>query len=295
VGNLFCLEAKSGEVLWAKHFPSDFKAKLPTWGSAAAPVVYGNLLIAVTGGRPGSKVIAMDKHTGETRWQALSSEDSETGYSQPILHGDLVLIWHAGALSVLDAASGAVRWEHPFRIHMATPIATPVIAGPYVLVSAFFQGTRLLRMASGELIWRGLSEQENNTDTLNALMGAPIVIGDYVYGVCNYGQLRCLRLDNGKRVWESQQAVVERARNASAFIVRQGDRVWINNDRGELIIAGLSPEGYHEYGRTQLIEPTSPPGARREKKATNWVHPAYANRHLITRNDALLVRVSLER
>jgi hypothetical protein len=33
----------------------------------------------------------------------------------------------------------------------------------------------------------------------------------------------------------------EKARWASGFIVRQGDRFFINNDRGDLVIAALSP------------------------------------------------------
>ena len=74
-------------------------------------------------------------------------------------------------------------------------------------------------------------------------MAAPVIDGDYIYGVCSYGQFRCLRLATGERVWETQAVTVEKARNASAFIVRNGDRYFINNDRGELIIARLSPSG----------------------------------------------------
>jgi hypothetical protein len=85
----------------------------------------------------------------------------------------------------------------------------------------------------------------------------------------------------------------EKARWASGFIVRQGDRYLINNDRGELIIANLSEKGYREIGRTQLIKPTTNPGNRRELGVVNWTHPAYANGHVITRNDEEIVSASL--
>ncbi len=75
--------------------------------------------------------------------------------------------------------------------------------------------------------------------------------------------------------------------------VRNQDRYFINNDRGELIIAKLSPAGYQEVDRTKLIEPTSNPGIRREAGAVNWIHPAYANRHIFTRNDKELICASL--
>jgi hypothetical protein len=81
---------------------------------------------------------------------------------------------------------------------------------------------------------------------------------------------------------------------ASAFLTRLGSRFFINNDRGELIIAELSPKGYHEVSRTKLITPTSPGGGKRELGAVNWVLPAYANRHIVIRNDQEIIRASLE-
>ena len=64
-------------------------------------------------------------------------------------------------------------------------------------------------------------------------------------------------------MWETQAVTVERVRWASGQIVRHGDRYFINNDRGDLIIARLSPKGYEEIDRTTLLKPTSPPGNRR--------------------------------
>jgi hypothetical protein len=75
--------------------------------------------------------------------------------------------------------------------------------------------------------------------------------------------------------------------------VRHGDHFFINTDRGDLIIASLSPSGYHEISRTKLIKPSSNPGNRRELGTVNWSHPAYANRHIVARNDAEIIRVSL--
>jgi hypothetical protein len=94
-------------------------------------------------------------------------------------------------------------------------------------------------------------------------------------------------------VWESQQAAVEKTRNVSAWLVRNGGRYFIYNDRGELILAKLKPTGYEELGRTRLLKPTSPPGGRRQLGAVNWTHPAFANRHILVRNDEELVRFPL--
>jgi outer membrane protein assembly factor BamB len=302
VGNLFCLEANTGRVLWEKDFRRDFGAELPAWGFSAAPLIDGERVIVIAAGRPNAKVAALDKQTGEQIWGSLSSEASEPGYSQPVLieAGGVrqLIAWHAGAISSLKPSNGELLWEYGFPVRMNTPIATPVISNGLLLVSAFFNGSRLLRLASerpsAEIVWAGSSESEIDSDGLHALMGSPVIDGDYIYGVCSYGQLRCLRLSTGERVWESQAVTVERARNASAFIIRNGSRYFINNDRGELIIARFSPSGYSEISRADLLEPTTEAGAnRREKGALNWSHPAYANGHVFARNDKEIRAVDL--
>ena len=84
------------------------------------------LIIAIVAGKGNAKVVAFDKHSGKELWRALSSENSEPGYSQPVLiqHGKpQIVVWHATALESLDPGTGAVLWSQPFRITMNTPIA----------------------------------------------------------------------------------------------------------------------------------------------------------------------------
>lgn len=75
--------------------------------------------------------------------------------------------------------------------------------------------------------------------------------------------------------------------------MRHGDRLFINNDRGELIIVKPDPSGYQEISRTHLIKPTSPPQNRRQLVNVNWMYPAYANRHIYARNDEEIICASL--
>ncbi|MDA1313697.1 MAG: PQQ-binding-like beta-propeller repeat protein [Acidobacteria bacterium] len=303
VGELRCLDAKTGELVWRRSYREDFSAELPTWGFSAAPLVDGERLIVVPAGRPDAKVMALDKATGKEIWRALDAVVSEPGYSQPILLDAggtrQLIVWHAGAVASLDPSNGELFWEQPFKVQMNTPIATPAWSEPHLLVSAFFSGPRLYSLAFdrpvSSLLWKGESDSAVDTDKLHSLMATPVFDGDYIYGLDSAGELRCLRRATGERIWESQQATVEKLRNVSAFIVRHEDRYFISNDRGELIIAKFSPEGYEELSRVELIKPTTDRGAnRRERKAVNWVHPAYANRHIYIRNDEAIISVSLE-
>lgn len=74
-------------------------------------------------------------------------------------------------------------------------------------------------------------------------------------------------------------------------MVRNGERVWMFNERGELIIARLSPQGYDESSRTKLLEPTQE--QLRQRGGVCWSHPAYADRHVFARNDRELVCADL--
>ena len=106
----------------------------------------------------------------------------------------------------------------------------------------------------------------------------------------SYGELRCLDLMTGDRVWESLD-VVPKARWATAHFVENGDRIWIFNERGELIISKMSAAGYEELSRAKLIDPTLDQLPRRG--GVCWSHPAFANRHVFARNGRELVCASL--
>ncbi len=298
-GTLLCLNARTGDVIWRKDYVKDYRMQMPTWGIASAPLVDGDRLIAIVGGQPDAKVIAFDKMTGKEIWRALPS-DSEQGYSQPVIVAARgtrqLIIWDPTAVVALDPATGKTYWQHPFRINLGLTLATPVFDGSRLLVSSFYNGSMLLDLAKekASVIWKGKSNSEINTDGLHAVVNTPVIDGDYIYGICSYGQFRCLNLKTGERIWETMEVTKEKARWASGFIVRHGDRYFINNDRGELIIAKLSAQGYQEISRTQLIKPTSNPGNRRELGAVNWSHPAYANRHIVARNDEEIISVSLK-
>jgi len=300
MGNLSCHDVKTGRVIWEVDYLKDFDAELPPWGIVGAPLVDGGQLICLVGGVPDAKAVSFDKMTGKEIWRALPS-DGGTGYNPPFLVETAgtrqVIIWHPSAISSLDPRSGKVFWEHSLKVHNGVTVATPVQNGERLLISSTHEGSRMFDLdpehPRAELLWRGHSNDVVKTDGLHSLMTTPVIDGDYIYGICSFGQFRCLDARTGERVWETMEVTIEKLRWTSAQIVRNYDRYFINNDRGELIIAKLSPEGYQEIDRTRLIKPTQPLGRRRELGAVHWSHPAYANRHIIVRNDEQIIRYSL--
>lgn len=76
---------------------------------------------------------------------------------------------------------------------------------------------------------------------------------------------------------------------ATIHTVRNGRRMWMFNERGELLIGELSPGGFHEISRAKLIEPTT----AQLPRGVCWAHPAYAGKQVFARNDRELVCASL--
>ena len=129
------------------------------------------------------------------------------------------------------------------------------------------------------------------TDGLHSIMPTPSIKDGHIYGVCSYGQLRCLKADTGERVWETLKATTgdKLERWANAFLVAQGDRFFLFNEKGDLIIARLTPKGYEEISRAHILEPTNTmPG-----RPVVWSHPAFANKCIYARNDKEIVCISL--
>ena len=303
-GMLHCLDVETGEVLWHKSYIDDYDTSVATWGIASAPLVDGERLIAIVGGEPDALVVAFDKHTGEELWRALDVV-GEMGYGQPVIYeaGGVrqLIIWHAAALASLDPETGEVYWEEPWEVGAGMSVATPVRDGNYLLVSQFYNGSLMMRLDTDRpdatMIWKGgsRSEMPGETEGLHALITTPIVSGEHVYGVGSYGELRGLDARTGERLWMSGEMTAQ-ARWGTAFMVRHGERYFVSNDEGYLIIARFTPEGYVELDRTMLLEATSSAGfgpQRRFDRAVSWAHPAFANRHVVQRNDREVIRASL--
>ena len=295
-GRLLCLDAERGKVLWSRDFKQEFGIKPPVWGFAGHPLLDGKRLICLAGGA-GSTAVAFDKDTGKELWRALTA--AEPGYSSPILceagGKRQLILWHAEAANSLDPETGELYWSVPFKSRSAVTIATPRKLGDSLFFTSFYSGSLMLQLDSARpaatTLWRTSKTSEKDTTHLNAVMCTPFLEDGYIYGVCSYGQLRCLKMDTGERVWETFQATTtgQPVRWANAFIVKNGDRFFLLNELGDLIIARLSPRGYAEISRAHLLEPTGEAAGR----AVLWSHPAFANRHVYARNDKEIICVDL--
>ncbi len=294
-GNLYCLEAASGKVVWSHEYKKELKVSTPEWGFSAHPLIYKDKLICLARGN-GSTVLAYDKNTGTELWRALSAK--EPGYAPPMVYqfadGPQLIVWHPEAINGLNPDTGKTLWTQPFTARVGMSIATPRAFGNRLFFTCFYNGPIMLEVQKANVptvVWRGKGENEYKTDGIHSVFSTPFFDGDNIYGVCSYGQLRCLNAKTGERLWSTLQATTDgkEVRWGNTFLIKQEDRFFLPNEKGDLIIARLTPQGYEEVSRTHLLDPTN----RDCGRMVVWSHPAFANRCIYARNDKEILCASL--
>ncbi len=288
-GNLFCFNASDGRVIWSKDFKTDYALDIPEWGCAAHPLAYKDLLICIVGG-DGSTVVAFDQRTGEERWRALSS--SKPGYCPPTkakIHGvEQLLVWHGDALVSLDPSTGTRHWDAGIKPLYGMSIGAPRVHGDLVHVMGYNNVSAAIRVGkdhrTAEVIW-GPEPRKGVAGVLNT---AHLDEDGYLYSAGGRRDFYCVDIRTGARVWESPLPLLNRHGKRSTswpsaftFHHTPSNKTFIYNDHGELISADLTPAGYRELSRTQLIEPTHRVGGR----ILVWSAPAFAEGRVYVRND----------
>jgi outer membrane protein assembly factor BamB len=306
MGDLRCLDAATGKLLWKKNFVTDYEGNPSQWGFSAHPLLDGNKLICLVGAR--NKIVtAFHKDTGEELWGALSGR--EPGYCPPMIYEAgskrQLIVCYPEAISSLDPETGKTYWSEKCNIQAGLTIPTPRRAGDQLFVTTFYNGSIMFQLdpakPAASVLWKGKwfdatrsgNERPDRTDGMHSIICTPVLQDGYIYGVCSYGELRCLKADTGERVWMTLRATGSarepEERWANAFLVPHEDRFFLPNEKGDLIIARLTPQGYQEISRAHILEPDNRMPGRR----VNWSHPAFANRSMYARNDHEIVCVSL--
>ncbi|MHB8521363.1 MAG: PQQ-binding-like beta-propeller repeat protein [Limisphaerales bacterium] len=288
MGNLHCLDAATGKILWSVDVVKDYHARLPNWGVANAPLVEGKLLVFQAGGQPDATVLALDKDTGKEIWRSLSDKPSYA----PIIainsgHQRQFIVWTGQSICSLNPANGQVFWRQPRACQYDEAVATPL----------FHQGLNLLLCCHD---WSGTMAIQLEADkpgfnlawtnsSISCLHSTPVIEGNHLYGLNHnsgqaehQGEFRCVNLATGQMVWANTRLTQPRRWAQASLTLNAGNGVYyILTDLGELVLARCTPAGYEELSRAQLTGKT-------------WSHPAFANHRIYARSETALLCATLE-
>ncbi|MEX2287953.1 MAG: PQQ-binding-like beta-propeller repeat protein [Planctomycetaceae bacterium] len=292
-GDLVCLDALKGTVVWKMLLTDEYKVATPVWGFTGHPLVDGDLLYCLVGGE-GSVAVAFDKNTGKEVWRALTA--SEPGYCPPTMieHAGQkqLLVWHPEALNSLNPLTGEVYWSVELKPSYGMSVTAPRKLGRQLYASGHGKVAALLELddekPAAKVVWRATPKS-----AVYSTNSTPFLADGMIYG-CDgdLGALMGARLSDGERLWQTYAPTAggdRRVSHGTAFLVKHDDRFFLFSETGDLILAKLSREGYDEISRFHVLEPTNEAFGRN----VVWSHPAFAARCLFARNDKEAVCVDL--
>ena len=260
-GDLFCLGASDGKIIWSKNIAEETKAPIPTWGFSGAPLVHENLLVL----NVGDAGIALDKSNGKIVWK---SAEKDAGYSSPLplqRNGDwLALFSNAESYLAVNLKTGQEVWRFRWLTEYGVNAADPIVSGDRIFISTGYgKGATLINLASGK------PEQEWKNKSLRTQLNPSVLVDGYLYGVdgdtTTTATLKCLELATGTEKWAQ-------AGFGSGGVIAASGKLIALSGSGELIVAPASPSGFKPIARFQIL------GGK------CWTAPVLANGFIYCRN-----------
>ncbi len=267
-GDLVGLAAEDGSRRWALALPRDFGGAVPGHGYSTAPMIEGDMLMIEVGGGRDKAYAALDPATGETRW---TTQDGSATYTSPIgvtLGGRRQLISLGSNQIVSLDPEGELIWSHAWD----GGIAMPIFIAPDKLFVSTSQTSMMARLTEGA---NGIEvEQVWQNAEMNNHFNSSVVSGGYIYGFDN-NILKCVAVEDGKRMW------AKRGFGEGSLILADGHLI-ILSERGQLVQARATPDGFEEEGRFQALD------------GKCWTSPALAGGKLYIRNLQQMMSLDLK-
>ena len=256
VGDLYCFDVSTLNVVWKKNILKEYKASNIVWGINEAPLIVGDKVIATPGGKE-HNMVALNKNTGTLVWSSLGEGDA-AAYCSPLYIKDqqvpLIVTMTANHILGIDANTGKKLWsqEHTNRysIHANTPVYGD---GMILCTSGYGSGSIMLRLKNGgrsiEHVW--------SSKELDNRIGGMVKIGDFVYGSG----------DNNRfwfcADWKTGEIKYKEKGFAMGNIIADDGMLYSYTDRGDMILAKVNPVKFEVVSRFQITKGTE----------QHWAHP----------------------
>jgi outer membrane protein assembly factor BamB len=269
-GELRAFDASNGKVRWRTNILEDANVGNLGWGMAASPLVVGNTVITVPGGRNGRSIVAYDRATGKVAWSAL---DDEAAYASPMrvrLAGvDQIVVFLAARVVGISPDRGALLWEFPWSPE--NNAAQPVVTSENRIFISSSSGGALIEIAreGGSLKAREVWQ----TNRMKNGFSSSVHHDGFIYGL-DLGILACIDAASGELKWKG-------GRYGDGQVLLSSGHLVITSDDGEVVLVRATPEGHQELAKISGID------------GQTWNNPALADGFLLIRNSAQMAAFDL--
>jgi outer membrane protein assembly factor BamB len=287
-GTLVCLERETGKRVWGFNYMDKFGASNPKWAFSESPLVDGDRLIIMPGGK-GAGIAALKKATGEVIWQSL---DDTAGYSSVVAFNfggrRIYTVMTASAAVGVDAKDGALLWRYDKANNRVANVATPIYFDGHVFYSSDYNtGCALLKLSEegGKIT---ATEVYFSRDMQNHYTTSILVDG-HLYGFSGNqpGVLVAMEFKTGAVAWK------DRSVDKGNCILAEG-LLYCQGEGGTVGLIEPSPAGYKEISRfvIQRGEWSKPFWA---PSGNMWTVPVISNGRLYIRDQEQLFVYDIKR
>jgi outer membrane protein assembly factor BamB len=272
-GDLVCLDAKTGKLLWRHDLVAEFGGKIPTWGYSESVLVDGPWVLCTPGGSQAT-LLALDKVTGHVAWKAAIGDGAAYASivtARPAGIKQYVQFTAQGLVGV-RAQDGAFLWRYNAPANGTANIATPIAHDDLVFAaSGYGTGGGLIRIEpEGRQV---VAKEVYFTKNLKNHHGGMVLVGDYLYGANDPGLLTCLHLASGKVQWTS------RAPGKCSVLYADG-HIYARSEEGKVSLVEATPRQFMPRG--QFDQP-------RRSSQPSWTHPVICRGRLYLRDQGMLL------
>ncbi len=242
-GTLVCLNLDTGKKVWGYNILEKFGGSNPHWGISESPLIDGEKLIVVPGGK-GASVVALNKRNGDVIWK---SQSDRAGYSSAIAFdygGSRKLAVLSGEAAMgLEMSTGELLWRYTKVSNRTANIATPIYSNGYVFVSsAYGTGCALIKLPGSKD--EKMQEVYFNNDMMNHY-NTSVLVGDYLYGATGNAAWIAMKWSTGEVAWK------ERAVGKGMVLFADG-LLFMQSEKGIFGLAEVNSKAYTELSRFEI-------------------------------------------
>jgi len=265
-GELRCLDAATGKLIWNKNILTDNGAANVHWGMSASPLIVDDKVIVTPGGSHGNSIVAYDKLTGKRIWGTL---DDPSAYDSPeiaTLGGRRQIIVITGRRAVgVALEDGKLLWEFPWAtqqdINVAQPIA--VSANRVYLSSGYGHGAAVVELTPDGDGFDTRAVWSNNR--MKNKFNSAVLHNGFIYGL-DEGILACVDVESGELKWKG-------GRYGYGQLLLASDHLVVLTEEGDVVLVRATPESHQEVARFTALS------------GKTWNIPAISDGVLLVRNE----------